>query len=255
MNRLLVSARMVAQEVGRNRAALVLLFLVPTILYALIYATTGERNVPYLLSAQQGAPLEASERNISLLFIGSTAMCGLLAFLAFVLTVRPIQTDRRLVFEGYRPWELLGAKMLVVAGAAAAVALYVTALLLLFYRPERITGVWLGFFLGGLLYGQLGILIGVLSRRDLDGILAILLLVNVDPGWLQNPVFFAHAHNRAVIQWLPAHHPCQVTMLGGLTRDSLLAEGLACGEWFLVLGVVAAVSYRIRIGIVRRRAT
>ena len=252
MNRLFTSAGMVARELLRNRTAMSLLFVVPTILYLLIHATTGERLIPYQLSAQHGAALLGSERNISLLFIGSTAMCGLLAFLSFVVIWRPIQTDRRLVFEGYRPWELLGAKVLVVAGTSAIVALFVTGLLLFFYRPERLGGVFLGFFLGGLLYGQLGMVIGILSRRDLDGILAILLLVNVDPGWLQNPVFFAHAHNRVIIQWLPAHHPSQITMLSALTRDPLGSEILLCGAWVLAFGLLAALLYRLRIGIVHK---
>ena len=253
MNRLLISARMVAMELLRNRTAVVLLFVVPTTLYGLIHATTGERPIPYQLGAS-GPLRQAAERSISLLFMGTTAMCGLLAFVAFVLTARPIRTDRRLVFEGFRPWELLAAKMLVVALTAAVVAAFVTALLLVFFRPDRIAGVWLGFFLAGLLYGLLGVLIGVLSRRDLDGILVILLLVNVDPGWLQNPVFYTHAHHRAVIHWLPAHHPCQVTMLSAFTNESLTAEGLRAAAWLLSCGMLAAAACRWRLGMSRRAA-
>ena len=252
MNRLVLSAVMVARELLRNQTAVALLFLVPTILYLLIHATTGERAIAFQLSGHGNATLEGSERNLSLLFMGTTAMCGLAAFVAFVLTWRSIQTDRRLVFEGYRPSVLLAAKMLVVACAAAAVALYVAGLLLFFYLPERLAGVFLGFFVGGLTYGLLGVLIGVLSRRDLDGILAILLLVNVDPGWLQNPVFYAEAHNRGIIHWLPAHHSCQLVMLSALTETSLRNEAVLCAGWLVSLGIVAVFLYRQRIGIVRR---
>ena len=254
MNRCLVSARMVARETLRNRTGVSLLFLVPTVLYALILATTADHPFPYQLSADVAGLAAGSERNISLLFMGSTAMCGLLAFVGFVLTWRPIQTDRRLVFEGFRPWELLAAKTLVVASASAIVALYVTCLLLLFYQPLRVAGVFLGFFLAGLAYALVGIATGLACRRDLDGILAILLLVNVDPGWLENPVFYAHAHNRQIIHWLPAHHPCQVAMLSALTRDRLLAEVLMSGAWLLALGLLAAFLYMLRVGVVRRAA-
>lgn len=253
MKRVWTSARMVARELRRNRTAVSLLFLVPTVLYGLIQITTGDRSIPFLLSGRGVGLLAASERALSLLFMGTTAMCGLMAFLAFTFTWRPIQTDRRLVFEGYRPWELLGAKVLVITGAAAAVATYVTALLLAFYQPARLGGVWLGFFLGGLLYGLIGIVVGVISRRELDGILGILLLVNVDPGWLQNPVFYAGAQHRAVIQWLPSHHSCQLTLLSAFTEKSLAAELLYCGAWLAVLGLIAAAGYRLRIGMVRRR--
>lgn len=255
MSRLLTSARMVACELRRNRTAVSFLFLVPTVLYVLIQITTGERLVPFLLSGRDSAPLAGSERTLSLLFMGMTAMGGLMAFLAFTLTWRPIATDRRLVFEGFRPRELLGAKALVLGGAATAVALYVTALLLAFYRPERFGGVFVGFLLGGLIYGVLGLLIGTVSRRELDGILAILLLVNVDPGWLQNPVFYAEAQNQAVIRWLPSHHACQIALMSAFTQRPLERELVLGGAWLLALAAAAAVAYRWRLGLVRRRRT
>ena len=252
MTRLGTSARMVARELLRNRTAVSLLFVVPTVLYVLIQVTTGARAVPFLLSGRGTGPLLGSERTLSLLFMGATAMCGLMAFLSFSLTWRPIQADRRLVFAGYRPWELLTAKALVLTGAAAAVALYVTGLLLLFYQPNRLGGVFLGFVLGGLLYGLLGLLIGTVCRRELDGILTILLLVNVDPGWLQNPVFYADAQNQALIRWLPSHHACQITLMSAFTQRPLAAELLLGSAWLAVLGLAAATAYRLRLGLVRR---
>jgi hypothetical protein len=128
----------------------------------------------------------------------------------------------------------------------------VTGWLLLFHHPPRLGGVLIGFFLGGLLYGLIGIVLGVLCRRELDGILAILLLVNVDPGWLQNPVFYANAQHRALIHWLPSHSSCQVTLLSVFTDKPLTPELLRCAAWLMAVGLVAAVAYRLRIGIVRR---
>lgn len=254
MNRVVVSARMVAHEVLRNRTAVSLLLLVPTILYLVIHATSGDRPVPFELRTRDGGLLVGSEHALSLLFMGSTAVCGLMAFLSFVLTWRSIPTDRRLVFEGFHPAELLGARAIVVSGVSTIVALHVTVLLLVFHRPDRLGAVFLGFLAGGLLYGFLGILIGVLSRRELDGILAILLLVNIDPGWLQNPVYYAGAQHRALIHWLPSHHACQVTMLGAFTGESLLRELALAGAWLLAIGAAAAIGYRLRIGLVHRHA-
>ena len=253
MKQVWTSARMVTRELRRNRTAVSLLFLVPTVLYGLIQITTGERAIPFLLSGRGVGLLAGSERALSLLFMGTTAMCGLMAFLSFTFTWRPIQTDRRLVFEGYRPWELFAAKVIVITGAAAAVAIYVTGLLLAFYHPSRLGGVFLGFFLGGLLYGLIGIALGVVCRRELDGILAMLLLVNVDPGWLQNPVFYAGAQHRVVIQWLPSHHFCQLTLLSAFTEKPLGTELAYGGTWLAVVGLIAAIGYRLRIGLVRRR--
>ena len=65
MNRLLISASMVARELLRNRTAMSLLFVVPTILYLLIYMTTGERLIPFQLSAQGGDAIDRKSTRLN----------------------------------------------------------------------------------------------------------------------------------------------------------------------------------------------
>jgi hypothetical protein len=37
----------------------------------------------------------------------------------------------------------------------------------------------------------------------------VVLLANIDAGWLQNPVFYSTSQETEVIRWLPAFFPCQ----------------------------------------------
>ncbi len=251
LRRVAVSTRLVARDLARNRVAVGLLLLIPIVFYALVAATTGDRDIAFELAAAGRRLLTENERHLSLLFIGMVSISGLSAFLAFVLVLRPLGADCRLVFEGYRPVELLAAKLCVMLGVAVAVAVYVTALLPIFFRPARATGVFLGFVSTSFVYSTLGMVIGAVVRRELEGILLILLLVNVDAGWLQSPVFYADARNRALIRILPAHHPTQITLLAAFTRNDLAPEAGAALGYAVVGLIAAAVLYWLRVRVRR----
>jgi hypothetical protein len=247
LRRIGVSAALVARDLARSRVAVALLIVVPTIFYLLIRTTTGHRPIPVQLSGLGEQILMVDERELSLLFIGMAAISGLSAFLSFVVVLRAAEVDRRLVFEGYHPAELLVAKLVVISVVALVVALYVTLLLPVFFRPSRAAGVFLGFLLTSLVYGVLGMAVGALARRELEGILLILLLVNIDAGWLQNPAFYAHAHNQQLLQLLPGHFPGQVTMLSAFTTTGIMgAVNRALAYAAVGLGA-GAMLYRHRV--------
>jgi ABC-2 type transport system permease protein len=249
LHRVAVSARLVACDLARNRVALALLLVIPIVFYGLVVLTTGHRDVVFQLAAAGRRLLTADELPLSLLFIGMVSISGLSAFLAFVLVLRPQATDQRLAFEGYRPVELLAAKVCVMLGVAVLVALYVTLLLPIFFRPARAIGVFLGFLATSLVYGAFGMVIGAVVRRELEGILLILLLVNIDAGWLQSPLFYAHATNQVLIRLLPGHHPAQITMLSAFTTATLTQEVAAAGAYIGAGLLTAAGLYwrRVRV--------
>lgn len=249
VHRVRVSAVLVARDLVRNRTAATMLVLIPTVLYLLIWLIMGDRPVPFELSALGDQVLTAGERELSMLFMGMTAISGLSAFVAFVLVLRPIAADRRLTFEGFRPAELLVAKVIVMLVAILLVALYVSLLLPLFFQPSRRAGVFTAFLLTSLIYGTLGMVVGATVRQELEGILVILLLVNVDAGWLQNPVFYGHAQNQEVIRMLPGHFPGQVAMLSAFTEARLLPEVAASLGYAAVALLIATALYwrRVRV--------
>jgi hypothetical protein len=247
--RIAASAGLAALDLARNRMALALLVAAPAVLFAVVYVTTGERDIAFQLSTAGPEPVTGSERQLSLLFIALTAISGVSAFLAFLLVMAPLATDRRLVFEGYRPAELLLAKLLVMAGVAVLVAAYVRLLLPLFAAPPRTGGLFPGLLLGSLVYAALGLALGALVRRELEGMLVILLLVNIDAGWLQNPVFYAHAHQQHLIRLLPAHYPGQVVMASAFSdaaigRAILLSAAVVAGV-VIVAGMLYAARVRV----------
>ena len=110
----------------------------------------------------------------------------------------------------------------------------------LFIRPEGWLGLILGFTLGGFVYGCYGLLIGSLLRRDLEGILFIVLLANIDAGWLQNPIYYTAAQNTELIRRLPAYYPSQVSLVSAFSQFSAVwpvVGSIAYGSILLGLAV------------------
>jgi hypothetical protein len=109
----------------------------------------------------------------------------------------------------------------------------------------------LGIAIGAFVYGCYGLLAGAIFRHELEAIFAILVVVNVDAGWLQNPIYYQNARSKWLIEALPAHFPSQIAYLSAFTSERigpLVARGLAYGA---VLLLVALAMYAKRMRVVR----
>lgn len=229
------------RELFRTRIVVILLFLIPTLFYVIVALTATERLLMFKLAAlSSGLMIEVSERSESLIFIGSAAVGLLTSYLALGMVQKHSEANRRLIICGFPPALLLIAKLAVLFSIMIIVGGYVAAMLPIFFRPERFLLVILGFVLIGYVYGCYGLIIGAVMRRELEGILFIVLLANIDAGWLQNPVYYDGAQNQIAIRILPAYFPTQVSMGAAFTREALhmpILGSLAYGTGFLIIAL------------------
>lgn len=244
----LTATVMTARELARQRLVLVLALCVPVVFFATALATSGDDLVPVSL-ATHGRFTLVEELRRSLLFI-SIAAAGLIsAFFAASLIQRQLMVNRRLVLCGFQAAELVAARFAVLLAIIAFTALYVWLALGVVSAPLFPAGVLLGIALAAFVYGAYGLLVGTLFRRELESIFAILVLINVDAGWLQNPVYYQNARSKWLITTLPAHYPSQIAFLSASTNEPLaplVAKALAYGTAFLLTAVVV-YSLRMRV--------
>jgi hypothetical protein len=226
---------MTVRELIRNRFALILLFVIPSLFYVLVALTTSDRLLTFqLASISEKVFVEISERSESLMFIGLASMGLLTSFLALNLIQKHTNVNRRLVLCGYQSSELITSKLAVMVCAIILIGSYVSVMLLLFYQPKHLIYVIIGFILEGYIYGCYGLIIGAIFKRELEGILFVVLLVNIDAGWLQNPIYYADAQNKAIIHYLPAYFPSQTCMVSAFTDNSILVPLI----WSIVYGSI-----------------
>ncbi len=241
-------AWMAARELLRSRIAIILFFLIPTVFAAIILLTTTHKPIAFkLASVSEETFVQVSQRNEALIFIGLAAVGLLTSFLALNLTQKHAAVNRRLLLCGYRTAELILSKFAVLVGLTIVIGAYVSVLLLFFFRPARLALVILGFILTGYVYGCYGLLVGAVFKRELEGILFIVLLANIDAGWLQNPIYYAEAQNKAIIRHLPAYFPSQVSMVSAFTDHPIfkaLAGSLTYGT---ILMLAAIIIYWLRM--------
>lgn len=256
------------RRMGRNRLALVLVLALPLFFFAAVVVTTPRRDVrvelasvpeeemvmPPLFPARpppRGAVLDAPQRALAAVFVAVAALGAVAALLALDLLQKDAAATRRLVLCGRRPSEIVAGRLVALACVLAIATGCVAALLLLLVEAERFGVVLLGLGLGAAVHAAYGLLVGALFRRDLVGILLVVLLVNLDAGWLQNPLYYAGAQHRFVIEALPAHGAAQVAVIGAFTDYPFAGVALLSLGWAAAMLVAAVVVFTLRMRLAR----
>ncbi len=266
--RVATAARLLLKDLLRRRIALVLLFVVPALFDAVVLATTASREVEVTLGAlveephvrtsipaldelaavfEDNGSRAVDERRLSLVFLGVAAVSFLACFLAFNLVHKRRDADARLVLAGYRAHEVLFAKLLVLLVLVSLLASYETAILWPWLAPRHVALVFAGLFFGGLIYGCLGMLVGAVVKHELEGIFTIVFLTNIDAGWLQNPIYYAHSQRQELIRSLPGYGPVQLAVVAAFTDDEPRGALLRAVLWACVGLLVALVGFGARI--------
>lgn len=241
----LTALRFSVRDQTRNRLAGVLLVLFVPVWYLVMDSMAAGQVLDFKLYAT-GEVLHVDGGHLTLISAGLNSVTMIAGFVVFDAVRKAVGFDRRLVFAGYRQSTLIGAKTLAVAAVAAAIALYTALAVLVFWRPTA-AGWWsvlAGFAVIALTYGALGLLLGVLVKRDLEGFFLIIMGGLMDT-FLQNPLGNPLA-NKPVLQWFPSFGPMQFAVGGSFGHTALwghLAFGLA---WAAAFGTVGLAVFRFR---------
>ncbi len=239
--RITTGLSMILRMLGRRRIVLILLVVIPIVFLSIVELTTSERMLPFrLASLDEEVYIEISEKGISFIFFAVASAGFLVSFLALNLIQKYNEVNRRLIICGYHPLELLTCILLSLSIMIILIAVYVGFLTNTFYSIDHLGSFIFGLFLIGFVYGCYGLTVGSLIKGELEGILLIVLLVNIDVGWLQNPLFYAEAQNQRIIQYLPAYFPSQTAIITAFTNYSssnASINALVYGSVFLVIAM------------------
>lgn len=230
------------REYRRNLALWVLLIGVPLFFITVAIATTPDDPTPLQLTEtgqQVTQVLPMSELHGAIMVPITVAFLSGLAGL-FVVTGSS-QADHRLVLAGFRPGEVLTARLGVIGFAVllvTTVSLLVTAAS---FTPEGWTWFIVANLLVALTYAMLGVLIGPLAGR-LGGLYLLLTIPFIDIGLAQNPMFAAAPPTWANV--MPGHGAVRIILDAAFTTtfDQPGALALALG-WLAALTLAASVVF------------
>lgn len=242
VNRIIIGLYMIMKMLIRQRIVLILLLVIPAVFLSIVEFTTSERTLGFLLaSLDDKVFIEISEKGISFVFFAVASAGFLLSFLALNLIQKNREVNRRLIICGYHPNEILLSILLSLLFMIVLIAIYVGVLTSFFFSIDHLPMFILGLMLIGFVYGCYGLTVGSLIKGELEGILLIVLLVNIDAGWLQNPLFYAEAQHQQFIEGLPAYFPSQIAIIAAFTdysASNAILNSFIYGSIFFVLSML-----------------
>jgi ABC-2 type transport system permease protein len=129
-------------------------------------------------------------------------------------------TDARLVVAGYRASQVVLARLGLLVGVAIVAAGVSIGVMLTAFQPEQPVWFAVGTVLTALLYGMVGLLVGVILTRLL-GVYIILFGSMIDLFIFQNPLA---TNPPDAAQLLPGHYPLQLAIEAGFTESVAVAN-------------------------------
>ena len=242
VKRIKMALIMVLKMLFRRRVVLLLLVLMPVVFLSVVELTASSKMIFFrLASLDEKIFIQESQKQISLIFFSVTSTGFLVSFLALNLIQINSHVNRRLVICGYHPFELLISNLLCLLMVILLIAIYIGLLINAFFPVKHLTIYIFGLTLIGFVYGCYGLAIGSLIKGKLEGVFLIVLLANIDSGWLQNPMYYADAQNNLIIRYLPAYFPSQSTIIAAFTDYSGANArffSIIYGSVFLILSLL-----------------
>jgi hypothetical protein len=248
--RFITSLNMHFKMLMRRKIVLLLLSVIPCIFILVVHLTSSKNEIFFELGmAYTKTMIKAPQVNVALVFVTLATTGFLSSFLSLNLVQQYQGVNRRLIICGYHPGELIFSGLFIMLVMNLILVICIGSAIMLFFQPENPAGMMLGFLFTGLTYGSYGILVGSLVKGELEGTLLVILLANIDAGWLQNPLFFSEARNKFIIQLLPAYHSSQISIAATFTNLSLLKPIIASLIYtssFLGLALLISL-YKMRV--------
>lgn len=225
--------RLAALELLRNKLGLLLLFVIPTCFLAVVEWTSGEGGLPIkLYYFKHIDQLLINQRDISLVFMSAAVGGFLMSYYAILLFQQDFEYYRYCISMRLSPQTFVLSRFGFFLTLVAVLAAFITFIMRGMMEFHNIAAAFVGFILLGLIYGAYGGFVGVLSKDFMVAMLFVVLLANIDAGWLQNPVFYSTSQETEFIRWLPAFFPCQFIFSSAFSRKTNL--------WALFMSLVYA---------------
>ncbi len=240
--RIITALSMILRMLLRRRIILISLVVLPFVFLTIVELTAPTRFIPFrLASLDVSVFIKESLKKIALVFFSVTSTGFLVSLLALNLVQIENDVTRRLVICGYHPFELLISNLLALLLIVLSIAVYIGLLINEFVAVRHLPMFIYGLMLIGFVYGCYGLTIGSLIKGKLEGVFFIVLLANIDAGWLQNPMYYAEAHNNVIIRYLPAYYPSQSAIIAAFSDYSgsnARFYSILYGTGFLILALL-----------------
>lgn len=239
MTRVATAFRLGLREYRRTPILLEVLVAAPAdviVLFSLIAPTTEGT-----LQLASGETVTASLAGITAIYMTPLAGALIGGFTGLFVMRMTREADERLVVAGYRPHQVVFARLLMLGAVGILVTvvatstLLITGVLLTGFTPIRLGWFVLAILIATLVYGMVGVLAGTVLDT-LSGVYLLLFGALLDVSVYQSPL---KSETAAFATYLPGHFPVRLTMDAAFTNTVSID---ALGWSFVVLVVLTALA-------------
>lgn len=230
LRRSLTAFRFGLREYLRTPVLLALIVFLPA--YAVGVFAYLAPDTPAIVRLSDGAPVQVSLADAFPALTTPMAAALLTGLAGLFLVYTAADADDRLAIAGYRPHEIVLARLGLLAVIAAASTTVAVGVMLATFVPESPGWFVAATFLAAVSYGLVGVLAGTLLDR-IVGVYLILFGSLVDLFLFQNPMA---ADSPAMAELLPGHYPLKLGV------DAGFGEAIELEPVGYALVVVAALT-------------
>lgn len=238
-----VALRFSLLEKIRNRFALVLLLIFVPLWDLMLGSIIPSSPVDFRLQST-GTLLQIDGHNLTILTAGLNALTLVVGFMIFAATQESGAFDKRLVHAGLPQSVAMIAKVVAIVAVSAVIALYAALVLLIIWPSVSFFPVWLSYMLDALIYGTLGLLLGVLVNSQLSGFFLII-MISLSDTFLQAPIYNPVA-NKPALAFFPSYGPMQVGVSGGFGHSFSMISVWTSLAWAIGFGLIALMIFWFR---------
>lgn len=146
------------------------------------------------------------------------------ALFGLFIMIEAKDTNRRLLIAGSTRFQITISRFWMILLVSILVSAISIGMMLISFTPEDVIMFFLVTMLISLIYGNIGMIAGTLLSK-LSGVYAMMILVTLDAGVFQNPIFMQE-EPAWWMRILPAYHPMElaneIAFLGEIQQTSSL---------------------------------
>lgn len=230
-------------EHARNRFATFLVAVYVPVIIVLVWVTVRAAPVTFVLQAT-GRRLSPHGNQLTAVMVSLNAVTIITGFMMFAVTFAGGPFDRRLAMAGYPRYHLVLAKLTALLVSALTVSVYATAVDCALWKPRQPLMLAVALLCAGLTYGALGVALGSLLRKEVEGMFAVALTSVIDMA-MQNPLYTSGSSS-PVIRFLPSYGAFQTAAAGSFSATELPGHLLLQLSWFTAVALVGLLAFHRR---------
>lgn len=230
-------------EHARNRFAMLLVAVFVPAWVTLVGVAVTDVQVRFRLR-DSGLVLLAKGNELTQISGALNVVTAITGFMMFAATFCSGAFDRRLCMAGYPRVALGLSKVACLIVASGVVCAYTTAAICCYWAPRQPVLLAAALFCAAMTYGALGVALGTLLRREVEGMFAVVMISAVDLA-VQSPVASSGADSE-LVHWLPSYGAMQAATAAGFS-DTIPLAGFAIQlAWFAAIALVGLVAFHLR---------